>query len=121
MASVSCKFSKALTDASVSGAHSDNPVDRRYSYGVADFDRRNVVAVTYITTRHSSELEAGLLAPRWVACENSSDIVHRMGPNGLDKASRTSRTGLPFQKRLQLSSEVNVRLSIRSMYSVPRR
>jgi len=66
MASVSCKFSKARTDASVLGAHGD-PVD------------------------------------------------------GLDKASRTSRTGLPFQKRLQLSSEVNVRLSIRSMYNVPRR
>jgi hypothetical protein len=48
MASVSYTFSKALTDASVLGAHSDDPVDRRYTYGVADFDRRNVVAVTYI-------------------------------------------------------------------------
>jgi hypothetical protein len=48
MASVSYTFSKALTDASVLGAHSDDPVVRRYSYGVADFDRRNVVAVTYI-------------------------------------------------------------------------
>ena len=48
MASVSYTFSKALTDASVLGAHSDDPPDRRYSYGVADFDRRNVVAVTYI-------------------------------------------------------------------------
>src|ERR1700730_11438510 len=48
MASVSYTFSKALTDASVLGARSDDPVDRRYSYGVADFDRRNVVAVTYI-------------------------------------------------------------------------
>jgi hypothetical protein len=47
-ASVSYTYSKALTDASVLGAHSDNPVDRRYSYGVADFDRRNVVAITYI-------------------------------------------------------------------------
>jgi len=41
-------FRKALTDASVLGAHSDNPAVRRFSYGVADFDRRNVVAVTYI-------------------------------------------------------------------------
>lgn len=48
MASVSYTFSKALTDASVLGAHSDDPPDRRYSYGVADFDKRNVVAVTYI-------------------------------------------------------------------------
>ena len=48
MASVSCKISKALTDESVLGAHSDDPVDRRYSYGVVNFDRRNVVAVTYI-------------------------------------------------------------------------
>ncbi len=48
MASVSYTFSKALTDASVLGAHSDNPAVRRFSYGVADFDRRNVVAVTYI-------------------------------------------------------------------------
>jgi hypothetical protein len=46
---------------------------------------------------------------------HSSDIVHRIGPNGSDKPSTTSRTGLPFQKRLQLSSDVNVRLSIRSM------
>jgi hypothetical protein len=48
MMSVSYTFSKVLTDASVLGAHSDDPVDRRYSYGVADFDRRNVFAVTYI-------------------------------------------------------------------------
>jgi hypothetical protein len=48
MASVSYTFSKALTDASVLGAHSDNPVVRRFSYGVADFDRRNVLAITYI-------------------------------------------------------------------------
>ncbi len=48
MASVSYTFSKALTDASVLGAHSDDPVVRQYSYGVADFDRRNIFAVTYI-------------------------------------------------------------------------
>ena len=48
MMSVSYTFSKVLTDASVLGAHSDNPVDRRYTYGVADFDRRNIFAVTYI-------------------------------------------------------------------------
>jgi hypothetical protein len=48
MASVSYTFSKALTDASVLGAHSDNPVVRRFSYGVADFDKRNIFAVTYI-------------------------------------------------------------------------
>jgi Carboxypeptidase regulatory-like domain len=48
MASVSYTFSKALTDASVLGAHSDDPVDRHYTYGVADFDRRNIFAVTYI-------------------------------------------------------------------------
>jgi hypothetical protein len=48
MASVSYTFSKALTDASVLGAHSDDPTDRHFSYGVADFDRRNVVAVTYV-------------------------------------------------------------------------
>jgi hypothetical protein len=48
MASVSYTFSKALTDASVLGAHSDNPTVRQYSYGVADFDRRNIFAVTYI-------------------------------------------------------------------------
>src|SRR5258708_1323369 len=43
------------------------------------------------------------------------NMTHRIGPNGLDRLSTTSRTGLPFQKRLQLSSKVNVRLSIRSM------
>ncbi len=48
MASVSYTFSKALTDASVLGAHSDDPTDRHFSYGVADFDRRNVVALTYV-------------------------------------------------------------------------
>ena len=48
MTSVSYTFSKALTDASVLGAHSDDPVVRQYSYGVADFDRRNIFAVTYI-------------------------------------------------------------------------
>lgn len=48
MVSVSYTFSKVLTDASVLGAHSDDPQDRRYTYGVADFDRRNVLAVTYI-------------------------------------------------------------------------
>ena len=48
MASVSYTFSKVLTDASVLGAHSDNPVDRHYSHGVADFDRRNILAVTYV-------------------------------------------------------------------------
>ena len=46
--SISYTFSKALTDASVLGAHSDNPADRRYSYGVADFDRHNIFAITYI-------------------------------------------------------------------------
>jgi len=48
MASLSYTLSKVLTDASVLGAHSDDPVDRHYSYGVADFDRRNILAVTYI-------------------------------------------------------------------------
>ena len=48
MASLSYTLSKVLTDASVLGAHSDNPVDRHYSYGVADYDRRNILAVTYI-------------------------------------------------------------------------
>jgi hypothetical protein len=48
MTSFSYTFSKVLTDASVLGAHSDDPVDRHYSYGVADFDRRNILAVTYI-------------------------------------------------------------------------
>jgi hypothetical protein len=48
MASVSYTFSKALTDASVLGAHSDDPVDRRYRHGVVDFDGRNAVAVTYV-------------------------------------------------------------------------
>jgi hypothetical protein len=48
MMSVSYTFSKVLTDASVLGAHSDDPTNRRFSYGVADFDRRNILAVTYI-------------------------------------------------------------------------
>src|SRR5258708_26907611 len=48
MMSVSYTFSKVLTDASVLGAHSDDPIDRRYTYGVADFDRRNIVSMTYI-------------------------------------------------------------------------
>ena len=48
MGSVSYTFSKVLTDASVLGAHSDSPVDRHYSHGVADFDRRNILALTYV-------------------------------------------------------------------------
>jgi hypothetical protein len=39
----------------------------------------------------------------------------------LDKSLGTARIGFSFQKRFQLSSEVNVRLCIRSMYSVPDR
>jgi hypothetical protein len=62
MASISYTFSKALTDASVLGAHSDDPVDRHYSYGVADFDRRNVLAVTYIYDSPFFRNRGGLLA-----------------------------------------------------------
>jgi len=61
MASVSYTFSKVVTDASVLGAHSDNPVDRHYTHGVADFDRRNILAVTYIYASPFFRSRGGLI------------------------------------------------------------
>src|SRR6267154_1081212 len=47
LATVSYPWSKTLTDSSSLTANPDNWRDRRYNYGVADFDRRNVFATTY--------------------------------------------------------------------------
>ena len=47
LATVSYTWSKTLTDSSALGANPDNWRDRRYNYGVADFDRRHVFATTY--------------------------------------------------------------------------
>ncbi len=47
LATVSYTWSKTLTDSSSLTANPDNWRDRRYNYGVADFDRRNVFATTY--------------------------------------------------------------------------
>jgi len=47
LATVSYTWSKTLTDSSALGANADNWRDRRYNYGVADFDRRHVFATTY--------------------------------------------------------------------------
>ncbi|HYR85551.1 MAG TPA: carboxypeptidase-like regulatory domain-containing protein [Terriglobia bacterium] len=47
MATVSYTWSKTLADSSGLGANPDNWRDRRYNYGVADFDRRHVFATTY--------------------------------------------------------------------------
>jgi len=47
MATVSYTWSKTLADSSALGANPDNWRDRRYNYGVADFDRRHVFATTY--------------------------------------------------------------------------
>jgi Carboxypeptidase regulatory-like domain len=48
MATVSYTWSKTLADSSGLTANPDNWRDRRYNYGVADFDRRHVVAATYV-------------------------------------------------------------------------
>jgi hypothetical protein len=47
LATVSYTWSKTLTDSSALGANPDNWRDRRYNYGVADFDRKHVFATTY--------------------------------------------------------------------------
>ena len=47
LATVSYTWSKTLADSSALGANPDNWRDRRYNYGVADFDRRHVFATTY--------------------------------------------------------------------------
>jgi len=47
MTTVSYTWSKTLADSSALGANPDNWRDRRYNYGVADFDRRHVFATTY--------------------------------------------------------------------------
>jgi hypothetical protein len=47
LATVSYTWSKTLADSSALGANQDNWRDRRYNYGVADFDRRHVFATTY--------------------------------------------------------------------------
>jgi hypothetical protein len=47
MATVSYTWSKTLADSSSLTANPDNWRDRRYNYGVADFDRRHVFATTY--------------------------------------------------------------------------
>ena len=93
-------------------------------------------AVTVIRARHNREVltrptsssekmprirpNAGNLdtAPRlWrdLLTEFSTKMLHRRRPEVPAKSLMISRTCLPFQKRPQLSSEVNVRLSMRSM------
>lgn len=47
MATVSYTWSKTLADSSALGANPDNWRDRKYNYGVADFDRRHIFATTY--------------------------------------------------------------------------
>jgi hypothetical protein len=47
LASVSYTWSKTLADSSALGANPDNWRDRSFNYGVADFDRRHVLAATY--------------------------------------------------------------------------
>jgi hypothetical protein len=47
LATVSYTWSKTLADSSSLTANPDNWRDRRYNYGVADFDRRHVFATTY--------------------------------------------------------------------------
>jgi len=47
MATVSYTWSKTLADSSSLTANPDNWRDRRYNYGVADFDRRHAFAATY--------------------------------------------------------------------------
>jgi len=47
MATVSYTWSKTLADSSGLGANPDNWRDRKYNYGVADFDRRHIFATTY--------------------------------------------------------------------------
>jgi hypothetical protein len=47
MATVSYTWSKTLADSSALGANQDNWRDRRFNYGVADFDRRHIFATTY--------------------------------------------------------------------------
>ncbi len=48
MTTVSYTWSKTLADSSALGANPDNWRDRRYNYGVADFDRRQIFAATYV-------------------------------------------------------------------------
>jgi hypothetical protein len=47
LATVSYTWSKTLADSSSLTANPDNWRDRRFNYGVADFDRRQVFATTY--------------------------------------------------------------------------
>jgi len=47
MATVSYTWSKTLADSSALGSNPDNWRDRKYNYGVADFDRRHIFATTY--------------------------------------------------------------------------
>src|SRR5712664_1573795 len=47
IATVSYTWSKTLADSSSLTANPDNWRDRKYNYGVADFDRRHVFATTY--------------------------------------------------------------------------
>ncbi len=47
LTTVSYTWSKTLADSSALGANPDNWRDRRFNYGVADFDRRHVFAATY--------------------------------------------------------------------------
>jgi hypothetical protein len=48
MTTVSYTWSKTLADSSALGANPDNWRDRSYNYGVADFDRRQIFAATYV-------------------------------------------------------------------------
>src|SRR5260370_11663004 len=68
LATVSYTWSKTLTDSSSLTANPDNWRDRRYNYGVADFDRRNVFATTYFYDSPLFRHRGGVVGPtprRW--------------------------------------------------------
>src|SRR2546429_3292754 len=69
-ATVSYTWSKTLTDSSALGANPDNWRDRRYNYGVADFDR---------SEEHTSELQSRLhLVCRLLLEKKKNKRIHRM-------------------------------------------
>src|SRR5260370_10500296 len=61
LATVSYTWSKTLADSSSLTANPDNWRDRRYNYGVADFDRRHVFATTYFYDSPLFRHRSGLL------------------------------------------------------------
>jgi hypothetical protein len=86
--------------------------------GVRGAAETNTVESAFFLRRHQ-QLPRGVSLRMYkthASDERSGTVVY------VDATSRnTFRIGVPFQKRFQLSLEVNVRLRIWSMYSVPRR